>query len=394
MYPIVYLKPQKDKSVLRFHPWVFSGAIAGVSEHPSEGEIVEVYNAEKNYLGTGHYQDNSISVKLFAFEQGIIDKAFWKAQIASSINLRKQLNLFNNDNLNVFRLVNAEGDFLPGFIADWYNGILVFQFHSVGMYLLKDVFVEIFTELLPHGLQTIYNKSSHTLPRNPLVKAQDGVLWGNNSTETIVNEYDKKFKIDVIHGQKTGFFIDQRENRKLLETISHNKKVLNLFGYTGGFSVAACKAGAKLVHTVDASQKAIDLSYENIELNFGNIDSHKAFAVDAFDFMENITEKYDIIILDPPALVKHNKDLVNGLKAYRKINKQAFECVEKDSFIFTFSCSQAVSKSDFKTAVFSAAALARRNVRIISELPHAADHPVSIFHPEGDYLKGLLLYVE
>lgn len=394
MYPKVFLKPQKDKSVLRFHPWIFSGAIANTSQPLSEGDIVEVFNAEKKYVGTGYYQANSISVKLFSFKQTLIDKAFWKEKIASNIRLREQLHLFDHENLNVFRLVNAEGDFMPGFIADWYNGVLVFQFHAVGMYLLKECFVEIFTELLFGQLKAIYNKSMHTLPQNKNMQAKDEFLWGESDAKIVVNEYGKRFYIDVVQGQKTGFFVDQRENRKLLESLAKDKKVLNMFGYTGGFSVAAYQAGAQLVHTVDVSQKAVNLTNENIALNFSDTGRHQAFAADAFDFLDKTTEIYDILILDPPALVKHNKDLDNGLKAYRKMNKRAMECVSEGGFMFTFSCSQAVSKGDFRTAVFSAAAIARRNVRVIAELPHAADHPVSIFHPEGDYLKGLLLYIE
>lgn len=389
----VKLKSGKERSILRFHPWIFSGAIKEIEPGIGEGDIVEVFSSGNRYLATGHYQPSSIAVRLFTFLKQDINEDFWKKKLVDAINLREKLGFFNNENLNVFRLINAEGDGFPGLIIDYYNGTLVFQAHSAGMYLHLELFKKLLIELLGHKLKAIYDKSSAALPHKAQLKTEDSFIFGKAS-EIIVNEYGNKFFIDVIEGQKTGFFIDQRENRSLLKNFCKKKKVLNTFCYSGGFSVYALKDGATMVHSVDSSMKAIDLTDKNIEINFGNINNHISFREDVFGFLDNLEEKYDVIILDPPAFAKHTDALSQGLKGYARINKKAIENLMPGGILFTFSCSQIVSKEDFRTAVFQAAATAGRDVKIIYQLNQPADHPVSIFHPEGEYLKGLVLYVE
>lgn len=392
-YTKIILKPGKEKSIQRFHPWVFSGAIEAVTKELKSGEIVEVYDSNKSYLATGHYQDEgSIAVRIFSFEKRNIDESFWKEKMQNAINLRQAIGLYSNNETNAYRLVHGEGDGLPGLIIDLYNGNAVVQFHSPGMFLLKDTFVQILIELLGSTLKSIYNKSGNTLSVNS--DSSDEFLYNTCDQEILVNESGNKYLVDIVEGQKTGFFIDQRDNRKLLENFCKDKKVLNVFGYTGGFSVAALKGGARIVHSVDSSQKAIDLTNRNVEMNFGKTDKHLSFTTDAFDFLDKMDDDYDIIVLDPPAFAKqlHLKD--KGLKGYRNINNKVLHKLKKGGILFTFSCSQAISKDDFRTMIFSASAIAGKNVRILHQLSQGADHPINIYHPESEYLKGLVLYID
>jgi len=393
-YTKIILKPGKERSLQRFHPWVFSGAIEAVTKELTDGEIVEVYDTEKRYIATGHYQEEgSITVRIFSFEQIQIDDDFWANKIQKAINLRKTLGLFENENTNVFRLVHGEGDLLPGLIIDYYNGHAVIQFHSYGMFLLKNTLVKVLSERMGIRLKSIYNKSESTLAKSEDNLNENGYLMNEKTSEIIVKEYENQYIIDVEGGQKTGFFIDQRENRKLLEKYCTDKKVLNVFGYTGGFSVAALKAGAKMVHSVDSSQKAIELCNKNIVLNFGETLAHESFTTDAFDFLDKMDEDYDIIVLDPPAFAKHLHLREKGLKGYRNINNKVIHKIKKGGILFTFSCSQAISTDDFRTMIFTAAAQAKREVKILHQLSQAADHPINIYHPESEYLKGLVLYI-
>lgn len=392
-YTKIILKQGKEKSVLRFHPWIFSGAIEAVTKDLNNGDIVEVYDSKKQYLATGHYQDEgSIAVRIFSFEKKEINEEFWKEKFTKAINLRKNIGLFNNEHTNAFRLIHGEGDGLPGLIIDFYNANAVIQFHAYGMYLLKDTFVKLLVEIMGNSLKTIYDKSGNTLSGN--YEHSNEFLYQNINSDVIVREFDNQYYIDIIEGQKTGFFIDQRDNRKLLENFCMNKKVLNVFGYTGGFSVAALKGGADLVHSVDSSQKAIELTNKNIELNFGQTDKHQSFAVDAFDFIDKMDDNYDVVVLDPPAFAKQLHLKEKGLKGYRNINLKVIQKMKKGSILFTFSCSQAISKDDFRTMIFSAAALAGKELKILHQLSQGADHPVNIYHPESEYLKGLVLYID
>ena len=395
-YTKILLKPGKDKSVQRFHPWVFSGAVHAVTGELSDGDIVEIYNADKSYMASGHYQEEgSIVVRIFSFIKKDINRDFWREKFTNAIELRQRIGLFDNKLTNAFRLIHGEGDEMPGLIVDYYDGIVVMQFHSFGMYLLKEVFTDILIDVLGDKLEAVYNKSSSTLPRSAKVHSKDEFLYKKNNPENIIMEFGNKYLVDVVEGQKTGFFIDQRDNRKLLEQYCKDANVLNMFCYTGGFSVAALKGGAKLVHSVDSSQKAIELTNKNIELNFNGKVNHESFATDAFDYLNTLQkDMYDVIVLDPPAFSKHLQSKDKGLKGYKNINNTAIYNIKKGGIIFTFSCSQAVSKDDFKTMVFSAAAASERNVKILRQLSQGADHPISIYHPEGDYLKGLVLYVE
>lgn len=392
-YTKIILKQGKEKSVLRFHPWIFSGAIEAVTKELNNGDIVEVYDSKKQYLATGHYQDEgSIAVRIFSFEKKEINEEFWKEKFTKAINLRKNIGLFNNEHTNAFRLIHGEGDGLPGLIIDFYNANAVIQFHAYGMFLLKDTFVKLLIELLGNSLKSVYDKSGNTLSGN--YEHSNEFLYQNINSDVIVKEFDNQYYIDIIEGQKTGFFIDQRDNRKLLENYCMNKKVLNVFGYTGGFSVAALKGGADLVHSVDSSQKAIELTNKNIELNFWQTDKHQSFAVDAFDFIDKMDDNYDVVVLDPPAFAKQLHLKEKGLKGYRNINLKVIQKMKKGSILFTFSCSQAISKDDFRTMIFSAAALAGKELKILHQLSQAADHPVNIYHPESEYLKGLVLYID
>lgn len=352
---------------------------------------MQVLDSRKKFLGIGHYQIGSITVRMVAFNDCVIDRSFWKNKLENALEARRLAGLMGRDDLNVFRLVHGEGDGLPGLIMDYYNGTIVFQAHSVGMYLIKDELASLVQELdLP--VKAFYNKSGGTIPFKAPVTPEDGFIVGEGDVVE-VNEYGSSFTINVVEGQKTGFFIDQRESRKLLEQFSHGKKVLNTFCYTGGFSVAALKAGASEVVSVDSSQKAIDLTSEIISLNFGTTKKHESICADAFDYLAKMPDDFDVIVLDPPAFAKHVRVLENGLKGYRTINEKAIKRIKPGGIIFTFSCSQVVSPQDFRTAVFSAAAVTGRNVRILYQIHQPADHPISLYHPEGEYLKGLVLEV-
>ncbi|MBQ9311842.1 MAG: class I SAM-dependent rRNA methyltransferase [Bacteroidales bacterium] len=394
MYKKVILGWNRDKSLQRKHPWLFSGAIARQDENIKEGDLVSVYSIEKEYLATGYWQNDTIAVKILTFDEEPIDQKFFNRVISQAVKYRESLGLFSDEKNNIFRLINSEGDFLSGLIADYYDGNIVLQFHSVGMYLMKDFIVKALVDNVKN-LKTIFSKSSSTLPKKENIETKDEFLYSTSEEDYfIAKENDCNFIIDYKEGQKTGFFIDQASNRKLLSSLSKDKKVLNCFGYTGGFSVAALKGGASFVTTLDISKKAIDICNKNIENNSYS-SKHEAKVVDVLEYLDNIKKgEYDIIVLDPPAFAKHNRDLVRALKGYRTINKKAMEKIKSGGLLFTFSCSQAVKNEDFITMLFSSAALSNRKVRIVRKLPHNFDHPQSIFHPEGEYLKGVLLYVE
>jgi len=389
----IVLKSGKDQSLKRFHPWVFSGAIKKIYGPVNEGDIVTVYSNKDEFLGLGHYQIGSISIRVFSFEDIEIDASFWKHKLENAYLLREKLGLTNNAETNTYRLVHAEGDGLPGLIIDFYNGTAVIQMHSIGMYEIRSELAAILKEIMGEKLQAVYDKSEKTLPFKANIEPKDGFILGASETG-VVSEYGNLFNVDWVEGQKTGFFIDQRENRYLLQQYAKDKDVLNMFCYTGGFSFFAMKGGAKSVHSVDASGKAIDLTRENVELNFPNDPRHEAIVADAFDFLTDIKDKYDIIVLDHPAFAKHRDALGRALQGYKRINARAFEQIRPGGIVFTFSCSQVVSKDKFREAVFSAAAISGRNVRILHQLNQPSDHPISIYHPEGEYIKGLVLYVE
>ena len=387
-----FLKPGKEQSLKRFHPWVFSGAIAKAEGKPQEGDLVNILASNGEFLALGHCQVGSIAVRIISFEPAEANYNFWRSKIEKAWNVRQSLGLTDNSETNVFRLVHAEGDGMPGLVVDFYNGTAVIQTHTVGMFLVREMLVEALKEVLGEKLKAVYDKSGKSLPYKAEISAEDGYLFGEDN-ETEVSEYGLRFKVDWVEGQKTGFFIDQRENRRLVQQFAKNRDVLNMFCYTGGFSFYALKGGARLVHSVDSSAKAIELTNQNVELNFANDSRHFAFAADAFEFMRDIKDKYDLIILDPPAFAKHRDSVHQALQAYKRINTRAFEQIRSGGIVFTFSCSQVVSKEKFREAVFSAAAISGRNVRILHQLTQPADHPVSIYHPEGEYLKGLVLYV-
>jgi 23S rRNA (cytosine1962-C5)-methyltransferase len=389
----IVLKPGKEQSIMRLHPWIFSGAIKKIDGSPVEGEVVEIFSHEREYLATGHYQIGSIAVRIFSFKQLVPDSAFWKGKIQHACNLREALNLTDNRETNVYRLVNGEGDGLPGLIIDFYNGIAVIQSHSIGMYRIRELIADVLKELYGPKLVAIYDKSEGTLPFKANTGAKNEFLFGNLPSVEVI-EYGCRFSIDVTTGQKTGFFIDQRENRQLLTQYVRGKNVLNMFCYTGGFSVFALRAGAASVHSVDSSSQAIELTEKNIQLNAINAEQHLAIAADAFGFMNGIRDAYDVIILDPPAFAKHQDALKNALQGYKRLNAKAIEQIRSGGIIFTFSCSQVVSKEEFRKSVFAAAANTGRHVRILHQLTQPPDHPVSIYHPEGEYLKGLVLQVE
>lgn len=392
-YTKIVLKSGKDQSIKRFHPWIFSGAIKKMYGPVSEGDLVVVYSNKDEFLGIGHYQIGSIAIRIVSFEEVVPDYDFWKMKIESAWNLRKELGYTEDTATNVFRLIHAEGDGMPGLVVDFYNGTAVMQMHSIGMYLIREDLVKVLQDVMGDKLKAVYNKSAKTLPFKSDVVSEDGYLFGDK-LENEVLEYNLKFKVDWELGQKTGFFIDQRENRLLVQRYAQNRDVLNMFCYTGGFSFYAMKGGANSVHSVDASGKAIDLTRENVELNFLEDKRHEAFVADGFEYLKDIHEKYDLIILDPPAFAKHRNTLPQALKGYKRINTRAFEQIRKGGIVFTFSCSQVVSKEKFREAVFTAAAISGRKVRILHQLSQPTDHPVNIYHPESDYLKGLVLHVE
>lgn len=389
----IILKSGKDQSLRRFHPWIFSGAIKKIQGPAREGDLVELYDNKDEFLAMGHYQEGSIAVRVIAFEQREPDAAFWEERISNAWELRRMLRLVDNEDTTAFRWINAEGDGLPGLIVDYYNGSVVLQMHSIGMYRNMGLIVEALKKTAGSSLHTLYHKSETTLPDKPGIGERSGFLLGDQESGEI-RETGYRFRVDWSGGQKTGFFIDQRESRRLVGEWARNRKVLNMFGYTGGFSVYAMGGGAKLVHSVDSSGKAIDLTRAHMEMNFPGDGRHEAFAADALSFMKEIREPYDLIILDPPAFAKHQKVLHNALQGYKRLNQAAFEQIASGGILFTFSCSQAVSRENFRKSVFAAAANARRRVRILTQLSQPADHPVSIYHPEGEYLKGLVLEVE
>ena len=388
----IVLKSGKDQSPRRFHPWIFSGAIKKMYGTPVEGDLVEVFDNKDEFLAIGHYQPGSIAVRILSFTRIDPDIDFFRERIRRALSYRESVGIFKDSGTNVFRIIHAEGDDLPGLIIDYYNGVAVMQMHSVGMYRLRREFASILKELMGDKITAVYDKSEGTIPHMSGISAVNEFLFGK-SDPVIVTENGFRFRIDWTTGQKTGFFIDQRENRKLLVEYTDGRSVLNMFGYTGAFSVYAMK-NAKLVHTVDSSASAIDLANENIKLNFGDDTRHESFKVDAFDFLNDIKERYDMIILDPPAFAKHQNVLANALQGYKRLNIKAIENIKPGGIIFTFSCSQVVTKENFRKSVFAAAANTGRRVKILHQMGQPVDHPVNIYHPESEYLKGLVLYVE
>lgn len=388
----IFLKPGKDQSLKRFHPWVFSGAIGSMPVKPAGGDFVYVYSNEKECLGTGHYQPGSIAVRMVSFSAGEPSDEFWRGKIEKSLALREKTRLAGSSHTNVFRLINAEGDGFPGLIADYYNGAVVLQAHSAGFYLILGQMARVLKQVLGERLESVYDKSAPSL-KNSLPVPEQGSFPEGDTEGTIVNEYGNKFRVDWAGGQKTGFFIDQRENRRLLEYYSKDMKVLNMFSYTGGFSVYALRGGASQVHTVDSSSRAIELADENVALNFPGDKRNVSFCSDAYDFFKNRGEKYDIIVLDPPAFAKSRKSQNNALQAYKRLNAKAMEFLVPGGLLFSFSCSQVVSRENFRQALYSAALQSGREIRVLHQLSQGADHPVSIYHPEGEYLKGLVMQV-
>lgn len=391
-YKTIVLKRGKADSLRRFHPWVFSGAIQTLPDDLREGEIVRVEDASSQFLAVGHYQIGSIAIRILSFEDVVVDEAFWDERLSEALMLRRALNLLRADN-NIFRLVHGEGDRLPGLIVDIYGETAVMQAHSVGMHYARHQIAQSLQRILGKSVTQVYYKSETTLPYKANLEELDGPLLGNASNNNVAVENDLRFHIDWLRGQKTGFFIDQRENRLLLQHYSNKRYVLNMFCYTGGFSVYALRGGAQEVVSVDSSAKAIDLTNANVALNYPNCDHHKAYAEDAFKFLDKADDAYDLIVLDPPAFAKHKEAVRNALKGYTRLNLQAMRKIKRGGILFTFSCSQAISKDQFRLAVFTAAAQSGRYVRILHQLHQPADHPVNIYHPEGEYLKGLVLEI-
>ena len=392
MYPQIILKKGKEESLKRFHPWVFSGAIQAIEEGIEEGDTVCLVNRNGDFIAVGHYQEGSIAVRVLTFEDREIDDDFWHSRISSALKMRQSIGIADSPSNNTYRLVHGEGDNLPGLIIDVYGDTAVMQAHSIGMHKVRKEIAKALVDVMESRISNVYYKSETTLP---FMDATDmnGFTYGG-SDNNVALENGLKFRVDWLKGQKTGFFVDQRENRSLLEKYAAGKRVLNMFCYTGGFSFYAMRGGAQLVHSVDSSAKAIDLTRENVSLNFPGDQRHEAFCEDAFKYLEKAGDNYNLIILDPPAFAKHRGALHNALKGYTRLNQKAFEKIERGGILFTFSCSQVVTKDHFRNAVFTAAALAKRNVRILHQLHQPADHPINIYHPEGEYLKGLVLYVE
>lgn len=424
----IVLKHKKEESLKRFHPWVFSGAIEAMIDpeeldekgrpalvQPEEGDWVEVVSKSGEFLGIGQYQIGSIAVRIFTFKEDEFGDDFFLQRLQAAYDLRKSLGLIREDN-NAFRLVHGEGDGLPGLIIDVYDGTAVMQAHTQGIHYIREVLAEDLIRVAGADIKNVYYKSETTLSykteaRQSAAEAQESVngyliIDGKKVTDQaegkaleaaisdVAIENGLKFHVDWLKGQKTGFFVDQRENRALVEKFSKGRKVLNMFCYTGGFSFYAMRGGAELVHSVDVSQQAINFTNNNVQLNYPGDPRHEAFCEDAFHYLDRMGDQYDLIILDPPAFAKHKKVLHNALQGYRRLNAKAFEKIQPGGILFTFSCSQVVSKDDFRCAVFSAAAQSGRRVRILHQLHQPADHPINIYHPEGEYLKGLVLYVE
>ncbi len=392
-YKKIILKKGKEDSLRRFHPWIFSGAIQSVDENVEEGDKVSVYTADGSLIGNGHFQTGSICVRMLTWNDDAVDEKFYQDRLRAAMELRRGLKLVR-DNNNSFRLVHGEGDFLPGLVIDIYGSTAVLQAHSPGVHFDRKEIANALIQLQELAIKNVYYKSETTLPYKADLEAENGYIVGNFDTD-VATENGLLFHVDWLRGQKTGFFVDQRDNRSLLEHYSQGRRVLNMFCYTGGFSVYAMRGGAETVHSVDSSSKAIHLTNENVALNYPNDNRHEAFAEDAFKYLANMEYgQYDLIVLDPPAFAKHKSALKNALVGYRRLNGKAFEKIAAGGILFTFSCSQAVSREQFRFAVLSAAVQSRRKVRILHQLSQSADHPINIYHPEGEYLKGLVLYVE
>ena len=385
------LKRGKEESLLRFHPWVFSGAIQSVDKGLEDGDLVHVLSNDGSFIAVGHYQKGSIAVRVLSFRNVPIDDGFWYSRLSSALKMRISIGLADNPDNNTYRLVHGEGDNLPGLVIDIYGKTAVMQAHSIGMHLARVSIAEQLLKVMEGRIENVYYKSETTLPF--MDEMENGFIIGGGGDNTAV-ENGLMFYVDWLRGQKTGFFVDQRENRSLLEKFAKDRKVLNMFCYTGGFSFYAMRGGARLVHSVDSSAKAIELTNKNVQLNFPGDARHQAFCEDAFKYLEGSDNQYDLIILDPPAFAKHRGALHNALKGYTRLNNKAFQMIQPGGILFTFSCSQVVTKDHFRNAVFTAAAQAGRKVRILHQLHQPADHPINIYHPEGEYLKGLVLYVE
>ena len=393
MYKNLYLKKGKEESLERFHPWIFSGAVHHVEGDPEEGEVVRVLTADGRFVAVGHWQIGSIAVRVLDFEDREIDADYWTRRLEVAYGLRRSIGVAGREDSDTYRLVHGEGDCLPGLVVDVYGRTAVMQAHSVGMHLARHEIASALVKVTGGEVSNVYYKSETTLPFKADLGQENGFIVGG-STDNVATENGLKFHIDWLKGQKTGFFVDQRDNRALLERYARGRSVLNMFCYTGGFSVYALRGGAELVHSVDSSAKAVDLTRANVALNFPGDTRHEAYAEDAFKYLDAMGQRYDLIVLDPPAFAKHRDALRQALKGYTRLNAKAFEKIRPGGILFTFSCSQVVTKDQFRMAVFTAAAQSKRRVRILHQLHQPADHPVNIYHPEGEYLKGLVLFVE
>ena len=393
MYKQIFLKRGKEESLKRFHPWIFSGAIHHMDEGIEEGETVRVITAAGEFIAVGHYQIGSIAVRVLSFEDIEINTDFWCERLQSALDVRIGVGIADSPTNNTYRLVHGEGDYLPGLVIDCYGSTAVMQAHSVGMHVCRNEICQALVQVMGDRIANVYYKSETTLPYKADLHQENGFLVGGDASN-VAMENGLKFHIDWLRGQKTGFFVDQRENRSLLEQYAKGKSVLNMFCYTGGFSVYAMRGDAKQVHSVDSSAKAIELTNDNVALNFPGDARHEAFCEDAFKYLDEHDQQYDLIVLDPPAFAKHRAALRNALKGYTRLNVKGLQRIKKGGILFTFSCSQVVTKDNFRNAVFTAAAQVGRKVRILHQLHHPADHPINIYHPEGEYLKGLVLYVE
>ena len=393
MYKQIFLKRGKEESLKRFHPWIFSGAIHHMDEGIEEGETVRVITAAGEFIAVGHYQIGSIAVRVLSFEDIEINTDFWCERLQSALDVRIGVGIADSPTNNTYRLVHGEGDYLPGLVIDCYGSTAVMQAHSVGMHVSRNEICQALVQVMGDRIANVYYKSETTLPYKADLHQENGFLVGGDASN-VAMENGLKFHIDWLRGQKTGFFVDQRENRSLLEHYAKGKSVLNMFCYTGGFSVYAMRGDAKQVHSVDSSAKAIELTNDNVVLNFPGDARHEAFCEDAFKYLDEHDQQYDLIVLDPPAFAKHRAALRNALKGYTRLNVKGLQRIKKGGILFTFSCSQVVTKDNFRNAVFTAAAQVGRKVRILHQLHQPADHPINIYHPEGEYLKGLVLYVE